>query len=455
MSRKREPTGAWGMQTTDQAAAPKALVLATQDWPLTAFIAIGLRRGGFAVVGLCPGDHVLRQTAAVDRCFRFSNSRRLRSLLRAIRHSSPTILVPGDDQSVYAIYDLHARCLRDGGTEAGEIVRLIERSVGDPASYPIARSKSALIRLARECGVRIPGTTELANAADLKAHCDAATPPFVLKQDGTFGGLGVIVARTKREAESAFRRLNVRVMVNAGRQLLFKGNHKPLAALLTSPSPAISVQQFIEGRPANRAVLCWRGRVLAGATVMTLEADPFPNGPATVVEFIRNPEIDRAVETLVAHLGLSGFCGFDFILDRETGYPFLLELNPRATSACWLGTRPHSDLCAALFRALGDDGTAANIAATTNVPDSDEEPSGEKAALFPQEWMRSNTSPHLAAPYHRVPWQDPRLVSFLTRAAFKGRRHAEIGFISRLARRLVLGRNWQLDSGSGEGRKAG
>jgi ATP-grasp domain len=436
------------MQTSDREGMPRALVLAVQDWPLAAFLAIGLRRAGFAVSGLCPRDHALRHTDSVDRCFPFSASRPWVSLRAAIRACKPAILVPCDDQSAYAIYDLHASCCGDTGAEAKAMAELIERSLGNADSFPIAHSKSALIRVARECGVAIPETEEIEGLAALKKHCETAKPPFVLKQDGTFGGLGVIVARDRRAAEKALKRLKVRRLVNAGRELALKFNYRPLLAAFTAPPPTISVQQFIEGRPANRAVLCWRGRVLAGATVQTLEADPFPNGPATVVEFIREAEIDRAVERLVGRLGLSGFCGFDFMLARDSGRPFLLELNPRATSASWLGTADGSDLCAALFRAMAGGDRDAIPSAT---PEG-EEAAGEKAALFPQEWMRSRASPHLATAYHRVPWQDRQLVSFLARCAYAGEGRKQLGLLPRLARRLVLGKDWQM---KGDDRRIG
>jgi hypothetical protein len=430
------------MESDNQPTAPKALVLATADWPLAAFLALGLWRNGFAVEGLCPRRHALRNTAAVEHCFLFSSASPVRSLLRAIRRSAPTVLVPTDDRSVYVIYDLHARCLRGGISDSPEIIRLIERSLGKPEAFSIARSKAALIRLARANGIRIPETREINSVDELIAHCDSKTPPFVLKQDGTYGGLGVIVAPSKDEAVRAFHRLRVRAKINAGRDLLFKGNARPLLAMLTSPPSTISVQQHIEGRPANRAVLCWQGRVLAGTSVMTLEADPFPNGPATVVEFIRDPEIDNAVETLVSSLGLSGFCGFDFILDGQTARSYLLELNPRATSAAWLGTKPRSDLSAALFRAV-----VAETCSAVAMPSGDgDELEGEKAALFPQEWLRSEKSAYLAAAYHRVPWQDRQLLRYLIASAPVRRRGPKLGAFQRLVRRLVLGKNWRLSA---------
>jgi len=422
--------------------APKALILALEDWPLAAYMALALRRSGFSVASLCPRDHPLHHTDAVDQCYGFSRAHPLRDLSTAIRGTSPALLVPCDDQSTYAIYDLYERCRRGVGEDAAATMSLVERSLGNPESFEIARKKSLFLRIARECGIRFPETSEIGSLAELKAHCAAASFPVVLKQDGTFGGLGVIVARDRKGAEAAYHRLAVRSKVNAGRELLKQFNLRPALRLMTAPPAIISMQSFVEGRPANSAVACWRGHVLARATVVTLEARPAPNGPATVVEFIRNAEIDRAVDTLVARLGLSGFCGFDFMLDGRSDRAYLLELNPRATSASWLGMKPKSDLCAALYRAVtGRDGVGAAEEA---------EAPGERAALFPQEWTRQKDSEHVNASYHRVPWEDPRLVSYLVATAMKSGREHKIGLASRLARRFILGRGWDLRPERGE-----
>src|SRR5262249_9006809 len=54
-----------------------------------------------------------------------------------------------------------------------------------------------------------------------------------------------------------------------------------------------------------------------------------------VVRIIDHPGMAEAARRLVGRFGLSGFCGFDFIL-TETGEAQLLELNPRATPTCYL-----------------------------------------------------------------------------------------------------------------------
>ena len=90
---------------------------------------------------------------------------------------------------------------------------------------------------------------------------------------------------------------------------------------------------FIPGVPANRAVLCWHGEVLAGLSVEAVKT-AHATGPATVVRILDNAEMAEATGHVVRCLGLSGFVGFDFILERTSGRAFLIEMNPRPTPIC-------------------------------------------------------------------------------------------------------------------------
>jgi len=57
----------------------------------------------------------------------------------------------------------------------------------------------------------------------------------------------------------------------------------------------MSLQQYVAGRPCTRAVVCWKGKVLAGITVEVL-ATLYEFGPATVVKVIHHPNVTAAAE---------------------------------------------------------------------------------------------------------------------------------------------------------------
>jgi hypothetical protein len=172
-------------------------------------------------------------------------------------------------------------------------------------------------------------------------------------------------------------------------------------------SRKLCMQEHINGRPANRAVLCWKGRVLAGISVQAIET-AYAFGPASVVEIIDNLEMELSVQDMVSELKLSGFIGFDFVLDdKDTAW--LLEMNSRVTPIAHLG-RAGIDLAATLYgQFLGR-------------PPAEMSAKREKLiALFPQELARTIGSEHLEKAWHDVPWDEPAFVRYcLNHLAQKG-----------------------------------
>jgi hypothetical protein len=81
----------------------------------------------------------------------------------------------------------------------------------------------------------------------------------------------------------------------------------------------ITVQSFVQGRPANCAVTCWEGKVLAGIAVEVV-ASVAEVGPATVVRAVDGPEMIAAAERIARRLNLSGFFGLDFMIDEYPVY---------------------------------------------------------------------------------------------------------------------------------------
>jgi hypothetical protein len=74
----------------------------------------------------------------------------------------------------------------------------------------------------------------------------------------------------------------------------------------------------------------FKGELLATLQVRTVCAQ-HAAGAALIVERINDPRIEDAGRKLAQALSLSGFFGLDFLLEDGSGYPYLLEMNPRAT----------------------------------------------------------------------------------------------------------------------------
>ncbi len=372
----------------------RVMVLAVEKWELGARMCSELRRTGFTVAAACPAFHMMRRARTADETFAFSWLMPHLTLARTMRRWQPALVICVDDVAVRILQALHHRLVRSRLETAKPLVALIEHSLGDPRWYGLTE-KSAIMSIAPALGIRCPRTVEIVDRAAFSRELATADFPIVLKLDGTTGGAGVRIARARADAWTAYLELNAirrkALLLDRLRSAGFRRGDRAAA-----PEPRVTIQQHIEGRPASRALLCWQGTVIAGLSVEATEVS-CEAGPATVVRMIDHPEIEAAARSLTARLGLSGFCGYDFVIDPN-GRAFLLEVNPRVTPTCHLNWRV--DLLGMLFsRVTGLSGRARQVYR----PD-------ETIALFPHEWLRNPASPHLASGPHDVPWHEPAFI---------------------------------------------
>jgi hypothetical protein len=162
------------------------------------------------------------------------------------------------------------------------------------------------------------------------------------------------------------------------------------ARLPRFPQPqraVVSLQSLVKGRPANRAVSCWEGKVLAGISAEAIEVSN-DTGPATVIKVIEDPELNNAVTRLVEHLGITGFCGFDFVLD-QLRRPLLIEANSRVTPICHI--RWGADLIGAFHTRLTGKPPVGGLGQIMQ----------DRIALFPR--LRDPCSRHLYSCYRDIP----------------------------------------------------
>lgn len=319
------------------------------------------------------------------------------ALQRAIAASAPDVLVPCDERTVWQLHVLHER--------RPDLRALIERSMGDPRSFPVLRSRAGLMQRAAQMGIRVPHTQSIGSREDLLGWFAARAGTAVLKLDGSWGGTGVRIVASAPEAISAWSQIvRPRSRIVAWKRSLV--DHDPLAfgAGYSPKPPAMSIQEFVRGRPANTMVAAWMGRLLGMVSVEVLCAQD-PTAPSTIVRLIENEEMASVSAKLVAGLGLSGFHGLDFILAQGTNAPYLIEVNPRCTQLGHLILPEQGDLAGMFGAQLG----------CRPQPQADAAIAGSLIAFYPQALACSPTSPYLPQSHHDVPWDEPRLVKALIR----------------------------------------
>jgi hypothetical protein len=379
---------------------PKVLLATTSRWVPTARLAMALANAGCSVEAVCPPRHPLSKTSVTCRMHTYHGLAPLRSFRNAIVASNPDLIVPGDDLATRHLHDLHRRAQREGNTGA-LICVLIERSLGAAESFPVIFGRNALMEVARQEGVRVPKTGVVNNTGDLRKQAGCLGFPMVLKANGTSGGDGVRITQTLEEAERAFRTLQAPpLFARAAKRTVVDQDATLLWPSLLRRRFEVSAQSFVIGREATSTTFCWKGSVLASLHFEVLNKI-HAAGHATVVRVIEHPEMSTAAEKIVRRLNLSGFYGFDFMLEAHTENAYLIEVNPRTTQVGHLALGAGYDLPGALYAVLSGD----CVSATPRVTEKD------TIALFPQEWMRDPASEFLRSGYHDVPWEEPALVS--------------------------------------------
>src|SRR5204863_5357998 len=202
------------------------------------------------------------------------------TLEAAIEAEKPSVIVPCDDRVVWQLHEIHAR--------RPHLRPLIEASLGSAEAYPIVAHRERLLETAEALGVRVPETRHLDGVDGVRSWFREGATRAVLKRDGTWGGDGVKIARSEAEALAAYELLARRTQITtpAKRYLV---NRDPLAwwAWRSRAGAAMTIQSFIEGRPANTMLACWRGELLGMVSVEVLVSQG-QTGAGVVVRVIRN-----------------------------------------------------------------------------------------------------------------------------------------------------------------------
>ena len=302
---------------------PVVLIVTTQTWSQITSLAMRLAAYGCSIAALAPAECQVSYLPGLRGHFLFHPLHPVHSLRRAIQSSGAQYLLPADDLSVWLLHELAA--------SDPELAPLVEQSLGDSKHFSTVRSRFSLLSLAQKLGIAIPPTVQVESANHLETLLAREDGPLVVKKDGTWGGNGVQFVRGAGEGRRAWsslqrgERLPEKVM-----RSLRCGDVSAFIQLKETPAPEITAQSYIDGPPANSMIACHRGRVL-GEVQARVMVSRGQTGPSLVIELIRDPRITAAGEALVRTLGLSGFVGFDFLLDERSQTPLLLEMNPRFT----------------------------------------------------------------------------------------------------------------------------
>ena len=379
---------------------PKVLLVSALPYLFSARLVLGLQEVGFSVAVVCPARHPVHHLRHPPMCFALgitgANSlgpfgARAR-VATAIERFLPDAVIPCDD---YAAQILH----RIARSAPAQVAQMLERSLGPIETYPVLESRTAQVKLARHRNIRTPRSRMIASQRSLPQALGAIGLPAFMKRDDSWAGQGVRKIGDDAELWEAWRELsNQHSLIQALKNVPTTGLRHALAGIRRE-RPAIHLQAAVGGQPANRTVVCRRGEVIDGFSLVAVKTSS-ETGPASVVRVTDNPEMSAAVDTLAKELHLSGLIGVDFIVG-DRGDAYFLEINARATPAATLSVGGSPDLLGLLLQTM----TVSSGAPARSV-------AGDTIALFPDEMLRDETSPFLESAHHDIPTDEPGLVEF-------------------------------------------
>ncbi|HEY2856844.1 MAG TPA: ATP-grasp domain-containing protein [Terracidiphilus sp.] len=327
----------------------RILLTDTKRWAVGVRIGMVFAEMGCEVGMLCAVEgHPAHTVCAIRHRFAYDGFKPITSLRSAMEQFRPDLVIPTCDRGVAHLHKLHAEERAHGNAS---IADCIEHSLGPAKSFAIVSNRHEFLKLAAAEGVRIPATMPLRDEAGL-LRAEMLGLPLVIKADGTWGGSGVRIARSTAEARDAFEALrSTRGVLRLLKELALNRDRGNTLHDWRSARPALIAQAYVEGRPANCAVACRDGNVLA-AIAVEVTATNGSQGPASVVEVVEGREMVAAAERIVRRLRLSGFFGFDFMVEQTTGAAYLIEMNARSTPPCSLKLGRGKNLPAAMWASL-------------------------------------------------------------------------------------------------------
>lgn len=389
------------MRVHSDSQKPVVLLATAERWTSTARLAMALRNLGCEIALLAPGDHPATVCGAVTECLRYDPLRPLHSLQEALQTVAPTTILPADETVTCQLGELWTRKKAQAGRERERLCDVIQRSLGDPDRLCETGSRMALQRAAEAEGVPTPATMEIAKCGDLAVALEQLGSPMMLKADASSGGRGVRTVASLEEAEAAWRAFSVAPHVpRALLRGVLRRDWTHLRPAVRRERRGVTAQKMVVGPERTAMVVGQRGELLACELFEVVHTWKL-RGPSSVLRRVEDPTTEAHIRALLRRMKITGFAGFDFIVDRSTSQPLLLERNARPTQVAHLSFGGGHDLAAAYVRAIVGRSEVRDRAAATARP---------LIALFPHELQRDPESPSLREAFHDVPWESPELM---------------------------------------------
>ena len=167
-----------------------------------------------------------------------------------------------------------------------------------------AHDKGKVTEIARELGLPVPPTWEAKGFLAGEFAASILPFPVILKPKQGGGGWGMRKFFTEREFMDA------------------------LTNEVSDPERFI-VQGVIDGQLIGVCGICKQGKLLASDSYVSTTVYPLQVGQPTTRESRPIADALQSLERLLQYLNWTGVCEIDFLVEKDTGISYLLDVNPR------------------------------------------------------------------------------------------------------------------------------
>jgi predicted ATP-grasp superfamily ATP-dependent carboligase len=188
-----------------------------------------------------------------------------------------------------------------------EISRHVKMAVPDYSQILTAHNKDQWEPIAGQLQIPVPKTYELESFIDTPALITSLPFPVLIKPKQGGGGWGI-------------RRV---ISISEFNECLATG------ALGGLPLGRFLVQELIEGEILCVAMVFAHGQLRGKVAYRQIREYPIFGGQATCRISVSNPTAEGYLQRLLEHLAWHGVCQADFVVDRATQIPYLIDINPR------------------------------------------------------------------------------------------------------------------------------
>lgn len=187
--------------------------------------------------------------------------------------------------------------------------------------------KSRLRLAAAEAGVPMPETFAPRSQTEAENAFSTIDYPVVIKLRQTLNSCGLVVVDDPKRLPDQYRRITAKFNLPDERLPL--------------------IQRWVDGPLICSLELAQDGRVLGQALCRGIRTMPRLAGTTVARVSVREAQCEALSAAIIGHMRWTGFIGFDYIMDRITGRPFMLDCNPRTSTNLILGYHGGVDMVSA------------------------------------------------------------------------------------------------------------